>query len=68
MPLYEYRCSDCSHQIEVLQPIGGDAEGMSCPQCGSAALERQLSTFAGRSSSSSADTACATPGCGSPFT
>lgn len=68
MPLYEYRCPRCSHQTEVLQPIGAGAEGLSCPRCGSEGLERQLSTFAGHSASSAADTACSTPGCGSPFT
>lgn len=69
MPLYEYRCEDCAERFEVLQSMGEGSEGLVCPTCGGGAVERQLSTFAGRSAASSpAAEACATPGCSSPFT
>lgn len=49
MPLYEYLCVDCGHRFEFLQSIGVGAEGLSCPRCGDRKLEKQFSTFAGKS-------------------
>lgn len=69
MPLYEYRCVDCRERFEVLQSMGEGSEDISCPSCGGCSIQRQLSTFAGITGSSSASAeACATPGCDSPFT
>ena len=64
MPLYEYRCEECSQVSEVLQRLGEGAEGLSCPACGSERLDRKLSTFAGRSSAGggrSEPTSCSGP-------
>ena len=66
MPLYEYQCRDCCSRFEVLQSIGEGADGIRCSHCGSTEIARQLSTFAGMSSSGGSDTKSA--GCGSPFT
>ena len=69
MPLYEYRCRECAALFEVLQGMGEGSDGLSCPQCCSDGVERQLSTFAGMTAAaSSAATAGSTSGCGSPFT
>ena len=46
MPLYEYRCQECEHRFEVLQRIGQGADGLSCPKCATARVEKQFSTFA----------------------
>jgi putative FmdB family regulatory protein len=46
MPLYEYLCRDCGDRFEVLQRLGEGPEGLSCRECGAAALEKQFSTFA----------------------
>jgi putative FmdB family regulatory protein len=46
MPLYEYRCTSCSHRFEVLQRVGEGAEGLICAGCGRPTLEKQHSTFA----------------------
>jgi putative FmdB family regulatory protein len=62
MPLYEYRCRDCGDRFEVLQRLGEGAEGLSCPDCGAATLDKQFSSFATTSSSSSS--AMAEAGCG----
>jgi putative FmdB family regulatory protein len=70
MPLYEYTCSDCHERFEILQRMGEGADGLACPRCHGASVERQLSTFAGLTSSSAASPGgpCARPGCNSPFT
>ena len=65
MPLYEYVCRDCRHAFEVLQRMGERGDSLRCPACGAVGAERQLSTFAGRSSSGgAAAAAAAAPGCG----
>lgn len=74
MPLYEYRCATCAHRFEVLQRLGDDADGLACPRCGAAHVERQLSTFAARGASAgagggrSAGEGCGRPACGTGFT
>ena len=69
MPLYEYRCDDCAELFEVLQSLGEDGAGVNCPTCDSDQIDRQLSIFAGMTSSSSDGAeACAQSGCDSPFT
>lgn len=52
MPLYEYVCRRCDHAFEVLQRLGEDGRGLLCPACQSPQPVKQLSTFAGRSTSS----------------
>ncbi len=78
MPIYEYRCADCSHRFEILQRMGENGDGLVCPQCGARKVEKQLSTFAAATASpgasSSADMGpemgmcgggtCGRPGCG----
>ena len=33
MPTYEYRCKDCGHAFEIVQPMKDDALSV-CPACG----------------------------------
>ena len=69
MPLFEYECRACKHKFEFLQR-GSDVA--SCPQCGSAEIEKALSVFAvstrSTSSAPASSGACATcphaGGCG----
>lgn len=42
MPIYEYRCSDCSFQDEYLQKLS-DPPMTVCPACGKAAFTKLLS-------------------------
>ncbi|MEO6697424.1 MAG: zinc ribbon domain-containing protein [Gammaproteobacteria bacterium] len=42
MPIYEYQCSACGHQLEVLQKIS-DAPPVQCPECNAATLRRMVS-------------------------
>lgn len=44
MPLYEYLCSGCQKGFETYVRAWGDT--VACPRCGSAQVEKQLSTFA----------------------
>jgi len=69
MPMYEYRCPHCGARFEVLQRMGQGPKGMRCPECGAAGVERQLSTFAGKSLSATgfSGAACGGGG-GSGFT
>ena len=47
MPLYEYRCATCGSRFEVLRRVGQGSEGVACPECGQADVEKEFSTFAG---------------------
>lgn len=33
MPVYEYRCRECGHTLEEVQPMGSGPPG-PCPECG----------------------------------
>ena len=45
MPLYEYCCSECSHQFEEIVSLGKEAE-VTCPECGAKNPRRLMSAFA----------------------
>lgn len=45
MPIYEYRCSSCGHELEALQRLA-DAPLLDCPACHAAALIKQVSAAA----------------------
>ena len=42
MPIYEYRCSECGHEMEKLQKIG-DPPLSECPYCGECGLVKLVS-------------------------
>jgi putative FmdB family regulatory protein len=65
MPIFEYKCRQCGHVMEVLQK-GRDAETLTCTQCGGSNLQKLLSGFAvGRASESPACDSCSSlPTCG----
>jgi putative FmdB family regulatory protein len=42
MPIYEYKCSACSHELESLQKFA-DAPLVTCPACGKDALTKLVS-------------------------
>ena len=47
MPIYAYRCEDCGHEFDALQKIS-DAPLTDCPECGAAALKKQITAAAFR--------------------
>jgi putative FmdB family regulatory protein len=42
MPIYEYRCSSCGHELEALQKLS-DAPLTECPTCQQASLVKLVS-------------------------
>jgi len=42
MPIYEYQCQACGHQLEALQKVS-DAALRKCPECGKPKLKKLLS-------------------------
>ena len=47
MPIYEYQCTACDKEIEVIQKIS-DAPLQMCPACGESALKKKISAAAFR--------------------
>lgn len=47
MPIYEYQCQACQHQMEALQKMS-DEELKDCPVCNEAALKKLVSAAAFR--------------------
>ncbi|MDZ7751477.1 MAG: zinc ribbon domain-containing protein [Gammaproteobacteria bacterium] len=42
MPIYEYRCDKCGHEMEAIQKMSDDPL-IECPACGEAALRKLVS-------------------------
>lgn len=42
MPIYEYACQACGHELEVLQKMS-EAPLTECPQCGKSELKKLIS-------------------------
>ena len=42
MPIYEYRCENCEHELDALQSIN-EARLTDCPECGKATLKKKVS-------------------------
>ena len=65
MPIFEYKCGQCGHVMEVLQK-GRSVGTLTCEKCGSSEVGKLLSGFAvGRASESPACDSCSSlPACG----
>jgi putative FmdB family regulatory protein len=42
MPIYEYRCTNCGHEMEAVQKISEDPL-LNCPTCSQDALKKRIS-------------------------
>jgi len=42
MPIYEYRCTSCGHELEALQKLS-DPRLVTCPACSAEALIKKVS-------------------------
>ena len=47
MPIYEYQCQACQHQLEALQKMN-DEPLLECPTCGESQLKKKISAVAFR--------------------
>jgi len=47
MPIYEYQCQACKHQLEAMQKIS-EAALLDCPNCGQSQLKKMVSAAAFR--------------------
>jgi putative FmdB family regulatory protein len=45
MPIYEYKCKECTKKFSILVPLA-PRRTVRCPDCGGNNLERLMSTFA----------------------
>ena len=70
MPMYEYGCLACNTNFDRLRRMDQDDDGVTCPHCGGARVQRRLSVFAAHSRGTSAVVAESAPratgggGCG----
>ena len=46
MPIFEYRCNDCSTEFEVLQRSSDAKPLTKCPRCGTQDTTKRFSAFA----------------------
>ena len=51
MPIYEYQCEECGHEMEAMQKMSDDAL-TDCPECGKPALKKLISAAGFRLSGS----------------
>ena len=51
MPIYEYRCQACGHELDKLQKMS-DAPLIDCPACGESTLKKLISASGFRLSGS----------------
>ena len=42
MPIYEYRCENCGHELEAVQKIS-ESPLVTCPECSADALKKRIS-------------------------
>jgi putative FmdB family regulatory protein len=45
MALYEYKCSECEEQFDVMRPMTAADESAQCPECGGTESRRLISNF-----------------------
>tara|TARA_R110002095_G_scaffold211320_1_gene199371 strand:- start:1576 stop:1857 length:282 start_codon:yes stop_codon:yes gene_type:complete len=51
MPIYEYRCAECGHQLEALQKMS-ESPLLDCPACAKPGLNKLISAAGFRLSGS----------------
>lgn len=45
MPIFEYRCNECSSKFEILHKSTQNIESVACPSCSSQEVKKLLSSF-----------------------
>ena len=69
MPIYEYECQACGHQLEARQKMSDPALS-DCPACNKSELKNQMSAsgfrFKTKQMAQGDLPSCASGGCGAP--
>jgi putative FmdB family regulatory protein len=55
MPIFEYKCEDCSSVFEILHKSSNNNEDVFCPNCKSLNYKKLISVFSAKSSGSAPD-------------
>jgi putative FmdB family regulatory protein len=50
MPTYDYRCSACGHQFELVERLSQHQAVHKCPKCGSDKVEHVMTQFYAKTS------------------
>lgn len=68
MPVFEYKCSDCSNKFEIYHKSSASQEKVICPKCGSENAKKLFSSFSasGFESSGQSYDSCESGSCGIP--
>ena len=45
MPIYQYQCDQCNHELEALQKMSDDRL-VDCPECGAPSLRKKVTAAA----------------------
>ncbi len=53
MPIFEYKCEECTNKFEVLLKSSASEEKINCPKCGSVKNKKLFSAFSASVQSSS---------------
>ncbi len=59
MPIYEYRCQECGEKFEKLVRLSTSTSEIECPKCSGRRVEKLISAFSTRTSSTTAASASA---------
>jgi len=62
MPLYEYRCAECGHIIQVLERVNANVRHL-CEKCGSPRVKKLMSGFSVGACPPSSGGSCPTGTC-----
>jgi putative FmdB family regulatory protein len=63
MPIYVFRCQDCTHTFDELVMSTDAAAALVCPKCGSRHLARQPAVFATTSGGRDSQPSCGSGDC-----
>lgn len=66
MPIFEYRCSDCGTQYDVLHKGAENPDAVQCPSCESRSFVKRFSSFSASTGASSSAPSCEGGSCGAP--
>ena len=67
MPLYEYRCKECSHRFESYRRLSDAGKEETCPACGGGAEKMRISLFRAGGSDTGGGGSCGGGARRSPF-